>query len=424
VDFLDLIANGSGDNEIDWTLLNSGYTPRTNEAYTPRAGDLGVGGGTGFTPREGNSPMAVGLEPNLLSNSRHPQRSNVRQSHPADHLLPLLPLPFQDASALAIQDSAETLLKLASHTPHQSPEPESEPEPRDEEKPRPSHLTHQSSDPWPLSYRPDAPGEDLLPSSARGTGYRSRAASPRPGSSNSRPSHVPPVTAATRARVLDKVREIGQAERFVPRLELLDLFVQLYFAQYQVLLPMLHRPTFDPNTCPSFLLLAVASVGARYAHDRVLGASMHAQALMETARTMIQVIVSLPFGLVSGRAEKVKADVTTQQGDVDNTLLRTVAWQQALLIVLNTGHISGNKRDLERTHGGSFRISDAKERELIRKLPFSQRFRRCRLRSRGGRDGSRNPRLMSSTSGRFRSRSGGRGGEIARRSRGLGLERW
>ena len=33
--------------------------------------------------------------------------------------------------------------------------------------------------------------------------------------------------------------------------------------------------------------------------------------------------------------------------------MRTVAWQQTLLIVLMTGMISGNKRDLERTQSES-----------------------------------------------------------------------
>lgn len=41
------------------------------------------------------------------------------------------------------------------------------------------------------------------------------------------------------------------------------------------------------------------------------------------------------------------------QGDLDNTLLRTVAWQQTILIVLQSGMMSGNKRDLERTQGPS-----------------------------------------------------------------------
>jgi hypothetical protein len=55
---------------------------------------------------------------------------------------------------------------------------------------------------------------------------------------------------------------------------------------------------------------------------------MHAHALLESARRMAQVM-----------------------GDADMTLLRTVAWQQCLLIVLQSGIFSGNKRDLERTQG-------------------------------------------------------------------------
>ncbi|GAA5843159.1 hypothetical protein JCM9279_001879 [Rhodotorula babjevae] len=200
-----------------------------------------------------------------------------------------------------------------------------------EEEPRSSHTSHQPSDPWPLSYRPTEPVEDILPTSARGTGYLSRAASPPPHHPHLSLAHVPSVTEATRLRILYKVRELTVAdpalsERFVPRLELLELFIQLYFDKYHCLFPLVHKPTWDPNTAPSFLVLAVASVGARYSWERVVGASMHAHALLECSRRMAQIM-----------------------GDLDNTLLRTVAWQQTLLLVLQSGMMSGNKRDLERT---------------------------------------------------------------------------
>ncbi|KAM0790607.1 hypothetical protein ACM66B_004471 [Microbotryomycetes sp. NB124-2] len=343
VDFLDLIAGASSSNDgsdIDWTLLNSGYTPRS-ENFTPNRGqDESVAENTAFTALSSlASPNTGELEASILGNIQQ-QSSSLRQSlnenSNGDGKLPASGINQDDglaihapvatapvsqasdsASALAIQGSAaETLLQLASHTPRGSPEPEH----------RTSHPVHNLADPWPLSYRPTEKTERL----DKGA---SRAASPRPGMSSGSQqqlSHVPAVTASTRARVVDKVRVIGEAERFVPKLELLDLFVQLYFECFAPILPMLHKPTFDPNTCPSFLLLAVASVGARYAYDRVVGAKMHGHALTEIARRMYQAV-----------------------SDADNTLMRTVGWQQSMLLVLFTGLASGNKRDLERAQACS-----------------------------------------------------------------------
>lgn len=349
VDFLDLIANNGGSSsndssEIDWALLNSGYTPRSEpgdlpESSTTTLPSMGHGNGGGYPVGAVGSPGTVEIEASLLSGTIQQQHSNLRHALEADlsppqpspltpfdppstssssgqppqqpmqplsALPPLLaPIPSrltaETASSLAIQDSAaETLLQLASHTPRASPEPEH----------RTSHPIHNFADPWPLSYRPTEKTERL----DKGA---SRAASPRVGpgqSSTQYPQHVPSVTATTRARVLDKVRSIyGEAERFLPRLELLDLFVQLYFDRFSVQMPTLHKPTFDPNTCPSFLLVAVASVGARYAGDRVQGAKMHAQALLETARRMCQVMVSCPafspFSLLFARPP-LRAELT------------------------------------------------------------------------------------------------------------------
>lgn len=347
-DFLDLIANNASSNEssdIDWALLQSGYTPRS-EGFTPNDGIDGQDGSNvhahNFLPMSGlNSPAPNEIEASLLNSTNggggstiQQQSSSLRQSLAADDLAtgssgdgetegvsdpmemfpasgtltPLLQqqhqhqqqsneapvssatsLAHESASSLSIQGSAaETLLQLASHTPRGSPEPEH----------RTSHPIHNLADPWPLSYRPTEKTERL----DKGA---SRAASPRPGASGlgsgqHTMEHVPAVTATTRARVLDKVREIGEQDRFVPRVELLDLFVQLYFDRFAGTLATLHRPTFDPNTCPSFLLLAVASVGARYAYDRVAGAKMHAQALLEIARKMTTAVVSAsPRGMSS-----------------------------------------------------------------------------------------------------------------------------
>ncbi|GAA5953885.1 hypothetical protein JCM21900_005502 [Sporobolomyces salmonicolor] len=410
-DFLDLISSGAPDDAIDWSILGAGFQ---------QPGPV-LGAPTGYTPREGLSPVGAGLlaaaaaaaaASQPLSDLRHngtveadPVASTSGGSFPAemdedgDVLFDGAPptVAGRHNSLIESDNAAVSLLQLASasHTPRVSPEPEVAPSstsarkplsittatsrlhqsfvnPPEEDPPRLSHLAYTPSDPWPLSYRPTEPTEDILPSSARGTAYGSRAASPLPGHG---PSHVRPVSESTRLRILYKVRELSPlspsgdpslSERFVPRLELLDLFVQLYFERYHTLFPILHRGSWDPNTAPSFLVLAVASVGARYAFERVVGAGMHAHALLESARRMMQIM-----------------------GDLDNTLLRTVGWQQTLLIVLMTGMVSGNKRDLERTQAfSSMPVTFARRQGWLNvppvdeaheaQLPLDDRWRRWR----------------------------------------------
>ncbi|GAA5941542.1 uncharacterized protein JCM15063_001616 [Sporobolomyces koalae] len=374
-DFLDLISSGANDEAIDWSVLGAGFSGQASNNFTPRGASPGTANdlGAGLLAA---AAAAAASQP--LSDMRHNGTTEADPTAPAeayatsadedaaDQPLAARKNRHHRNSIVESDNAAVSLLQLASanHTPRVSPEPESAPSssnhdhkpasssrlhqsyvnPADpdldietpetasgEETPRLSHAApHTPSDPWPLSYRPTEPTEDPLPSSARGTGYGSRATSPPPHQSTSSSlDQVPHVSESTRYRILFKIRELGDpslSERYVPRLELLELFVQLYFDKYHSLFPLVHKPTWDPNTAPSFLVLAVASVGARYAHERVVGASMHAHALLECSRKMMQVM-----------------------GDLDNTLMRTVAWQQTLLIVLMTGMISGNKRDLERT---------------------------------------------------------------------------
>ncbi|GAA5959485.1 hypothetical protein JCM3765_002342 [Sporobolomyces pararoseus] len=376
-DFLDLISSGANDEAIDWSVLGAGFSGQASNNFTPRGASPGTANdlGAGLLAA---AAAAAASQP--LSDMRHNGTTEADPTAPAEAYATSADEDGGDGptrrnrhhrnSIVESDNAAVSLLQLASanHTPRVSPEPETAPSsnhdhkpasssrlhqsyvnPADpdhdietpetgsgglrsgEETPRLSHLApHTPSDPWPLSYRPTEPTEDPLPSSARGTGYGSRATSPPPHQSSASPlNQVPHVTESTRYRILFKVRELNDpslSERYVPRLELLELFVQLYFDKYHSLFPLLHKPTWDPNTAPSFLVLAVASVGARYAYERVVGSSMHAHALLECSRRMMQAM-----------------------GDLDNTLMRTVAWQQTLLIVLMTGMISGNKRDLERT---------------------------------------------------------------------------
>ncbi|GAA5873575.1 hypothetical protein JCM8547_005621 [Rhodosporidiobolus lusitaniae] len=415
VDFFGLVTgNGAADDGIDWSILSGGFTTQDHLFN----GSLR----SGLTPRDGMSPapstsgnVDLGLLTSALTAPAQPVSSlrgsdgddgpvastsrpafepaeedeNAIDDEEEEDLPANVPIPVRTNSIVESDRAALSLIQLASHTPRVSPEPQppsaakptfprghfSVLNPSTEEALRTSHPRDSPSatDPWPLSYRPTEPNEDILPASARGTGYFSRATSPPPHHFSTHLNHVPSVTESTRLRILYKVRELGASdsslsERFVPRLELLELFVQLYFEKYHALFPLVHKPTWDPNTAPSFLVLAVASVGARYAHERVVGASMHAHALLESARRMAQVM-----------------------GDADNTLLRTVAWQQTLLIVLQSGIFSGNKRDLERTQAyASMPITYARRQNWLREpkvdesaeelLSLDERWKRWRNR--------------------------------------------
>lgn len=342
-DFLDLISSGANDDAIDWSVLGAGFSGQGSMNFTPRGASPGTANdlGAGLLAA---AAAAAASQP--LSDMRHngtteadptaPAEAYANSADEADGAEPGSARRRHHRNSIVESDNAAvSLLQLASanHTPRVSPEPESAPSssnhdhkpvsssrlhqsyvnPADpdhdietpetasgEETPRLSHLApHTPSDPWPLSYRPTEPTEDPLPSSARGTGYGSRATSPPAHQTLTSPlNQVPHVTESTRYRILFKVRELGDpslSERFVPRLELLELFVQLYFDKYHSLFPLLHKPTWDPNTAPSFLVLAVASVGARYAYERVVGASMHAHALLECSRKMMQVMVRFAF---------------------------------------------------------------------------------------------------------------------------------
>lgn len=314
-EFLDLIASASSEsNDLDWALLDANYPAR----------DLGsIRGGTGYTPREGNSPGTHELFEGVMNVNEgqdhespriHLDSNHVSPAHKAvlSHMSLHNSLLGQSPSELRIQDSAaESLLQLAL-TPRDTPEPELRPvdshtltEIKQEEpsirstsylQPRSSHPSHIAGDPWPLSYRPTLGSDDILPSLTP-RGFRSRGNSPQLIAHSV--ALVPRVTQSTRARILEDVLEISKgylpferSDRFVPRVETLDLFVQLFFEKAESFLPLIHRPTFDPNECPSFLTIALASIGARYAGELVMGAGMYAQALSETSRRMTQLVVS------------------------------------------------------------------------------------------------------------------------------------
>ncbi|KAI5807707.1 fungal-specific transcription factor domain-containing protein [Peziza echinospora] len=67
-----------------------------------------------------------------------------------------------------------------------------------------------------------------------------------------------------------------------PSKELIDSFVALYFKHFHYNIPMIHRPTFKVENCPSILLVAMASIGASYSD--VEGAKNFADGLSELCK--------------------------------------------------------------------------------------------------------------------------------------------
>lgn len=67
-----------------------------------------------------------------------------------------------------------------------------------------------------------------------------------------------------------------------PTRKLIDGFIKLYFEKFHSNLPMIHRPTFSTETCPTIVLVAMASIGASYSD--VEGAKVFADTLSELCK--------------------------------------------------------------------------------------------------------------------------------------------
>ncbi|PUU78567.1 fungal-specific transcription factor domain-domain-containing protein [Tuber borchii] len=67
-----------------------------------------------------------------------------------------------------------------------------------------------------------------------------------------------------------------------PSKTMIDSFIKIYFEQFHSILPMIHKPTFSAGTCPTIVLVAMASIGASYSH--LEGAKMFADSLSELCK--------------------------------------------------------------------------------------------------------------------------------------------
>lgn len=81
--------------------------------------------------------------------------------------------------------------------------------------------------------------------------------------------HVPELTSetfedlSTWACTMSRMR--GTVDSFSSlSLNTLNAFIQLYFEEFHDILPIIHRPTFDPNCAPYLLVLVVGNIGRRF----------------------------------------------------------------------------------------------------------------------------------------------------------------
>ena len=75
-----------------------------------------------------------------------------------------------------------------------------------------------------------------------------------------------------------------------PSKTMIGSFIKIYFEQFHSILPMIHKPTFSAGTCPTIVLVAMASIGASYSH--LEGAKMFADSLSELCkRTLTWMVV-------------------------------------------------------------------------------------------------------------------------------------
>jgi len=80
-----------------------------------------------------------------------------------------------------------------------------------------------------------------------------------------------------------------------PSKTMIDSFIKIYFEQFHSILPMIHKPTFSVGTCPTIVLVAMASIGASYSH--LEGAKMFADSLSELCKRTLTWMVIM-YGLL------------------------------------------------------------------------------------------------------------------------------
>ncbi|GAC95796.1 hypothetical protein PHSY_003372 [Pseudozyma hubeiensis SY62] len=192
----------------------------------------------------------------VAAQSRH-QRVSYRHPDPSARVMSQLAVSAQSPEDIARQEiAAEEMAQLAQHGSAASPRA-----PSDLSSKRRKRRQKQ----WPSVYRPKATdgGRHL---SLHKVPLASEEVTALENS-----FQVAPMTDLAKERMIDEFRycevEAEDLQRIQDTLRsiktsTLNLFVQLYFEHYDPILPILHRATFDPDTCDPLLLAAITCLGA------------------------------------------------------------------------------------------------------------------------------------------------------------------
>jgi hypothetical protein len=145
--------------------------------------------------------------------------------------------------------------------------------------------------------------------------------------------------------------ELGPTISQLDSPELVSL-VDLFFQHYHKHCPLLHRPSFQPATCPTALLLAVIALGGMYAPEKPR---------VERMRSLLDVIELYIYNLTGLREEYLQSFDLSKAADEATLYSQFQVLQSAYLIVV-AQYFSGNIAAKRRARRQRFtRILDVSE---------------------------------------------------------------
>lgn len=209
----------------------------------------------------------------------------------------LFDLPWLDSFDLSM-----TAFPSAVHTaqplwpmPHNSPAPFSQSRQRQQQRQRPNADSIAENVDQTLS-APSSQSNPKNPAHGRlfAPSLHSRIFSRRPSPEPQKSLPISPLTPRTSSRIATKVRIRlnGQLEPLLPLLPsgfvlpsqyALGRYVSSYFDGFHLHLPLLHVPTWSPESCHVGLLIAMCALGAKYSFEKDI-----AMALWKAGRLVVR----------------------------------------------------------------------------------------------------------------------------------------
>lgn len=121
----------------------------------------------------------------------------------------------------------------------------------------------------------------------------------------------------------------SQGHKNLPDQYLVNSFLRLYFERFHQLLPIIHQPTFDPNSAPILLILAMACIGSHYSNTPE--AAEFAKEVVDVLGEVISQMVG-PSPLVNAPLVDRLTDSPHQVDDDDEDVGHVWFGQSAILV--------------------------------------------------------------------------------------------